>query len=336
MTGSRLSSGLVGRRRFLLTSLLGALASPLGARAQAPGQIPKIGWLTSSTLHAPNVSAFREGMRSLGYPEIRLEVRAAAGRADVLTALAAELLALNVDVIVTDGGPAATAAKQATTTTPIVIGAATTEFVMREKLVESLARPGANVTGFTISTGAELYGKRLELLREAIPGLSRVVVVWNPRNEGARTSLPAIESATRALGVQAQTIAAPDIEELERRLGGLTPNPGAGMLTVADAFLWSQRARIVSLAVRHRLPGMYPEREFALEGGLMAYGSNIPENFRRAAGYVDRILKGTRPANLPVEQPTKFELVINLKTAKALGLTIPPSVLARADQVIEQ
>jgi putative ABC transport system substrate-binding protein len=323
------------RRRFLLTSAVGELAMPLGTGAQPPGQIPKIGWLTSSTIHAPNLTAFREGMRSLGYPEIRLEARAAAGRADVLAALAAELLALNVNVIVTDGGPAATAAKQATATIPIVIGAATTEFVMRQKLVESLARPGGNVTGFTISTGVELYGKRLELLREAIPGLSRVVVVWNPRNEGARTSLPEIESATRALGVQAQFIAAPDIEELERRLGGLTTTPGAGMLTVADAFLWSQRARIASLTVRRRLPGMHPEREFALEGGLMAYGSNIPENFRRAAHYVDRILKGTKPADLPVEQPTKFELVINRKTAKALGLTIPQSLLARADQVIE-
>ena len=173
------------------------------------------------------------------------------------------------------------------------------------------------------------------MLREAIPSVSRVVVVWNPSNEGALTSLPAIESATRALGLQAQPIAAPDIEELERRLGGLTPNPGAAMLTVADAFLWSQRARIVSLAIRHRLPGMHPEREFALVGGLMAYGSNVPDNFRRAAGYVDRILKGTRPADLPVEQPTKFELVINLKTSRALGLKIPPALLARADQVIE-
>jgi putative ABC transport system substrate-binding protein len=323
------------RRRFLLASLAGVLATPLVVRAQAPGQSPKIGWLTSSTLHAPNVDAFREGLRLLGYPDIRLETRAAAGRVDRLDALAAELVTLNVDVIVTDGGPAATAAKQASATIPIVIGAATTEFVMREKLVKSLARPGANVTGFTISTGAELYGKRLDLLREAIPSVSRVVVVWNPSNEGALTSLPAIESATRALGLQAQPIAAPDIEELERRLGSLTPNPGAAMLTVADAFLWSQRARIVSLAIRHRLPGMHPEREFALAGGLMAYGSNVPDNFRRAAGYVDRILKGTRPADLPVEQPTKFELVINLKTSRALGLKIPPALLARADQVIE-
>jgi putative ABC transport system substrate-binding protein len=323
------------RRRFLLTSLAGALAGSLAAEAQQAGRTPRIGWLTNSVVHAPNVEAFREGMRALGYPDVRLEVRAAAGRMDRLTTLAAELLALNVDVIVTDGGPAATAAKQATATTPIVIGAATTEFLVREKLVASLARPGGNVTGFTISTGAELYGKRVGLLREAIPSVTRIVVVWNPSNEGARTSLPAIETATRALGVQVESIAASDIEQLDRRLGGAVRGSAAAMLTVADAFLWSQRGQIVSLAARYRLPAMYPEREFALDGGLMAYGSSVRENFRRAAGYVDRILKGTRPADLPVEQPTQFDLVINLKTAKTLGLTIPPSLLLRADQLIE-
>ena len=323
------------RRRFLLTSLAGALAGSLAAEAQQAGRTPRIGWLTNSVVHAPNVEAFREGMRALGYPDVRLEVRAAAGRVDRLSTLAAELLALNVDVIVTDGGPAATAAKQATATTPIVIGAATTEFLVREKLVASLARPGGNVTGFTISTGAELYGKRVGLLREAIPSVTRVVVVWNPSNEGARTSLPAIETATRALGVQVESIAASDIEQLDRRLGGAVRGSAVAMLTVADAFLWSQRGRIVSLAARYRLPAMYPEREFALDGGLMAYGSSVRENFRRAAGYVDRILRGTRPADLPVEQPTRFDLVINLKTARTLGLTIPPSLLLRADQLIE-
>jgi putative ABC transport system substrate-binding protein len=323
------------RRRLLLTSLAGAFAAPLAAEAQPAGKIPRIGWLTSSVVHTPNVEAFRDGMRTLGYPEVRLEARAAAGRVDRLSALAAELISLNVDVIVTDGGPAATAAKQATAATPIVIGAATTEFLVRQELIGSLARPGGNVTGFTLSTGAELYGKRLELLREAMPSLSRILVIWNPSNEGARASLRAIEAAAKALGVQAQPIAASDIEELDRRLSGAVRGPAVAMLTVADAFLWSQRARIVSTAARHRLPGMYPEREFAVEGGLMAYGGSVPDNFRRAAGYVDRILKGAKPADLPVQQPTKFELVINLKTAKALGLTIPPSLLARADQVIE-
>ena len=196
-------------------------------------------------------------------------------------------------------------------------------------------RPGGNVTGFTISTGVELYGKRVGLLREAIPGLTRVVVLWNPSNEGARSSLPAIETAIRALGGQVESIEVSDIEGLERRLHERLIRRDAAMLTVADAFLWSQRARIVLLAARHRLPGIYPEREFALEGGLMAYGSSVPENFRRAAGYVDRVLKGAKPADLPIEQPTKFELVINAKTAKALGITIPPSLLLQADQVIE-
>jgi putative ABC transport system substrate-binding protein len=311
------------------------LTAPFAVEAQPAGKVPRIGWLTSSVIHTPNVEAFRQGMRALGYPEVRLELRAADGRVERLAALAEELLSLNVDIIVTDGGPAATAAKQATATTPIVIGAATTEFLLQQKLVGSLARPGRNVTGFTISTGAELYGKRLELLREAIPSLSRVVVVWNPSNDGARASLPAIEAAAKALAMQPQLIAASSGEELDRGLSGPVRSPVAGMLTVADAFLWSQRARIVSLAARHRLPGVYPEREFALEGGLMAYGSSVPENFRRAAGYVDRILKGATPATLPVEQPSKFELLINLKTGKALGLTIPPSLLARADEVIE-
>jgi putative ABC transport system substrate-binding protein len=323
------------KRRAFVTGLGAVLAAPVAAEPQQTGQVPKIGWLTNSHVHTPNVDAFREGMRSLGYPDIRLEVRAAAGRVDRLRALANELVALAVDIIVTDGGPAATVASQATTTIPIVIGAATIEFLTEQRVVGSLARPGGNVTGFTISTGPGLYGKRLELLREAIPSLSRVLVIWNPSNEGARASLPTIEALGRALRVQVQAIEAADIEELDRRLSSALVSPTAAMLTVADAFLWSQRARIVTLAARHRLAAMYPEREFALQGGLMAYGSNVPDNFRRAAGYVDRILKGTRPAELPVQQPTTFELVINLKAAKALGLTIPPSLMARADQVIE-
>jgi putative ABC transport system substrate-binding protein len=323
------------RRRAFASGVILTLAMPFAAHAQPAGRIPRVGWLTSSVVHDPNVEAFREGMRALGYPDVRLELRAAAGRVDWLPALAAELLALKVDIIVTDGGPAAAAAKEITATTPVVIGAATTEFLVGQNLVDSLARPGGNITGFTISTGAELYGKRLELLREAIPGLSRVVIVWNPSNEGARGSLPTIESAAKALGVPLQSMAVATVEELDRGLGGAVRNTASGMLTVADAFLWSQRARIVSLATRHRLPGMYPERDFALAGGLMAYGSSVPDNFRRAAGYVDRILKGARPADLPIERPTTFELVINIKTAKALGLTIPPSVMARADQVIQ-
>ena len=323
------------RRAFIGTVALGLLSAPLASEAQQAGKVPRIGWLTNSIVHTPNVEAFQEGMRAHGYREVSLEFRAAAGRIDRLAALAAELLALNVEIIITDGGPAAVAAKRATATVPIVIGAATSEFLERQGLVASLARPGGNITGFTISTGTELYGKRLELLREAVPGLSRVALVWNPNNQGGRISLREIETAAKTLGLEAQAIEAPDMEQLERGLGRAARSPAGAMLTIADAFLWSQRARVVSLAARHRLPAMYPEGEFAVDGGLMAYGSRVPDNFRRAAGYVDKILRGVKPADLPVEQPTKFELVINLKTARALGLTIPPTILLRADQVIE-
>ncbi len=322
------------RRAFI--SLVGGsiLAAPLAAVAQQ-GAIPRIGWLTNSTVHTPNVEAFREGMRALGYRAVNLEFGAAAGRIDRLPALAAELVGRNVEIIITDGGPAAIAASKATATIPIVIGAATSEFVEGQGMVQSLARPGGNITGFTISTGTELYGKRLELLREAVPGLSRVAVLWNPNNQGGRISLGAIETAAKTLGLEAQPIEASDMAQLERGLGRVARRSAGAMLTIADAFLWSQRARLISLAARYRLPAMYPEAEFASDGGLMAYGSRVPDNFRRVATYVDKILKGAKPGDLPVEQHTKFELVINLKTAKALGLTIPQSVLIRADQVIE-
>jgi putative ABC transport system substrate-binding protein len=321
------------RRRFLRLALATAVAAPLASEAQ-PITRPRVGWLTSSVVHTANVEAFRQGMRTLGHPDIGLELRAAAGQMERLPMLAAELVALNVDVIVTDGGPAAVAAKQATATIPIVIGATAADLV-QQGLVASLARPGGNVTGFTISTGAELYGKRLELLREALPALTRVAVVWNPRNEMNRSALPSIETAARTLGIQPEAIEARDAHDIDRAFGSVArPRVGA-ILMVADAFLWSQRDRIVALADRYRLPAIYPEVEFAEAGGLMAYGPNVRNNFRRAAGYVDRILKGARPADLPVEQPATFELVVNLKAAKALRLTLPRSLLLRADHVIE-
>jgi putative ABC transport system substrate-binding protein len=206
---------------------------------------------------------------------------------------------------------------------------------VQQGVVVSLARPGGNVTGFTISTGPELYGKRLELLREAIPRLNSVMVVWNSRNEASRLGVAAVETAGKTLGLQVEVIGAPGAQELELAFKGAGRSRAGATLTIADALLWSQRERVVSLANRHRLPGMYPEAEFAMAGGLMAYGPKVSDNFRRVAGYVDRILRGTRPADLPVEQPTTFELVINAKTAKTLGLTIPSSLLGRADQVIE-
>jgi ABC-type uncharacterized transport system substrate-binding protein len=309
------------------------ILAPL-AVAQEPGRPPRIGWLTSSVVHTQNVEAFREGMRALGYADVTLEVRAAAGQMDQLPALAAQLVGRNVEVIVTDGGPAAVAAKRATATIPIVVGASAANLVQLG-LVASLARPGGNLTGFTISTGPELYGKRLELLREALPGFNRVAIMWNSRNEAGRASLEVIDAAAKRLGLHVTVVEARDAQEIDRAIGGVARSRAGAILTLADAFLWSQRAQIVSAAARHRLPGMYPEVEFAEAGGLMAYGPNVSDNFRRAAAYVVKILKGGKPAELPVQQPTKFELVVNLKSAKVLGLTIPPSVLLQADRVIE-
>jgi putative ABC transport system substrate-binding protein len=237
-------------------------------------------------------------------------------------------------VIVTDGGPALVAAKGATSTIPIVSGATAADLV-RQGIVASLSRPGGNVTGFTISTGAELYGKRLELLREAVPGLGRVGVVLNARNQVSREALRSINSAAEAMRLPIDLIEVRDPQELDRAVGSAGGRRVDAIMTVADAFFWSQRLRIAAVLNRHRLAAVYPEVEFVEAGGLLGYGPNVPDNFRRAAGYVDRILKGTSPGTLPVEQPAKFELALNLKTARALGLTIPPSLLVRADRVIE-
>lgn len=321
-------------RRAFLTALGATALRPDRALGQAPAKPPRIGWLTSSVVHTRNVDAFREEMRALGYREIRLEIRAAEGKMDRLPAQAAELVALPLDVIVTDGGPAAVAAHRATTTMPIVIGAAAIDLV-RQGLVASLARPGGNVTGFLISTGVELDGKRLELLREALPSATRMAVVWNPRNDANLHKVASLESPARALGLQLEPIQARDVQDIDRALGGGVRRRVDAMLTLADAFLWSQRERIAAVAARHRLPAMYPELDFSESGGLMAYGPSVADNFRRAAGYVNRILKGTKPADLPIEQPATLELVINLKTARALGLTIPQSLLVRAAHVLE-
>jgi putative tryptophan/tyrosine transport system substrate-binding protein len=322
------------RRTFISTLAGGLLAAPFAAEAQPAGKTPRIGWLTSSVVHNRNVDAFRRGMQALGYRDISIEFRAAEGKTDRLPVLATELVALGVDVIVTDGGPAAVAAKRATATTPIVIGAAAIDLV-RQGVIASLAHPGGNVTGFLISTGTDLDGKRLELLRGVIPSMTRAAVVWNPRNEANRHKIANLEGPAKGLGIQIESIQARDVQDMERVLRGAGPRRVDAMLALPDAFLWSQRERIVALAARQRLPAMYPELDFAEAGGLMAYGPSIGDNFRRAATYVDKILKGAKPGDLPVERPNKFDLVINLKTAKALGLTIPQSLLLRADRVIE-
>ena len=326
---------MIDRRTFLASTGAVLLAAPLAAEAQQQARKPpRIGWLTSSVIHANNVEAFREGMRALGYPEINLDVRAAAGQMDRLPSLAAELLHRNVEVIVTDGGQAAFAAKRATVTVPIVIGA-TAGDVVKQGLVASLARPGGNMTGFTLSAGAQINGKRLELLREALPTLKQVAVLWNSSSDVNWAALEDTNTAAKALGVHLETLEIREPQDIERAFSSVAQARAKAILTIADAFLWSQRQHIVALAARHRLPGMFPEEEFGEAGGLMAYGPHVPDNFRRAATYVDKILKGAKPGDLPIQQPTKYKLVINLKTAKALGLTIPPSLLGRADEVIQ-
>jgi ABC-type uncharacterized transport system substrate-binding protein len=328
------------RRRFLVTSLAGALAAPLVAEAQQATKVARIGYLLSNPAANPHLhEAFRQGLRDLGYVEGRnlvIEYRSAEGKLERLPALAAELVALKVDVIVAGGGtPAALAAKQATKTIPIVFVPLADP--VTSGLVTSLARPGGNVTGLSVLL-PELVGKCLEQLTRAVPGVSRVAVLWQPDAYPERTGkdmLKGADVAARALGVRLQFLEARGPADFDRAFSGMT-RARAGALTVLTSnMLLGERRRLVDLAAENRLPAVYTWREFVDAGGLMSYGPDLVDSFRRAATYVDKILKGAKPADLPIEQPTKFELVINLKTAKALGLTIPQSVLLRADRVIE-
>jgi putative ABC transport system substrate-binding protein len=328
------------RRRFIEVIAGGLVAAPLAAEAQQAVKIARIGFLTPNMAASPPHvrEAFLQGLRDLGYVEGRnvvIEYRDAEGKSERFPALAAELVALKVDVIVAPGTPAALAAKQATRTLPIVFPIAGDP--VTSGLVTSLARPGGNVTGLSI-LDPDLVGKCLEQLKQAVPGVSGVAVLWQPGGLGERTDkdmLKGAEVAARALGVRLQFVEARGPAEFDRAFSEMT-RARAGALTVLPSTMFlHERRRLVDLAARNRLPAVYPWREAVDAGGLMAYGANIADLFRRAATYVDKILKGAKPADLPVEQPTKFELVINLKTAKALGLTIPQSVLGRADQVIE-
>jgi putative tryptophan/tyrosine transport system substrate-binding protein len=330
----------MNRRSFVGTLGFGLLASPFAVEAQQAAKIARIGVLTLNPAANPHLrEAFLQGLRDLGYVEGRnlvIEYRSAEGKPERLPALAAELVALKVDVIVTGGGPpAALAAKQATRTLPIVFAAAPDP--VTDGLVTSLARPGGNVTGLS-NLAPELVGKCLEHLKQAVPGVSRVAVLWHPGAVPERTvkdMLKEAEVAARALGVRLQFVEARGPADFDRAFSDMT-RARAGALTVlpSNMFLREHR-RLVDQAVKNRLPAVYPWREYVDAGGLMSYGPNLADLFRRAATYVDKILKGAKPGDLPVEQPTKFELVINLKTAKALGLTIPQSVLARADEVIQ-
>jgi putative ABC transport system substrate-binding protein len=327
------------RREFIGTLAGGLVVAPFAAEAQQAAKVARIGFLTLNL--APNLhlrEAFLQGLRDLGYVEgrnVEIEYRDAEGRPERLPALAAELVALKVDVILAGGTPQALAAKQATRTLPIVFTAAPDP--VTDGLVTSLARPGGNVTGLS-NIAPELVGKRLELLKQAVPGVSRVAVLWHPGGTGERTEkdmLKGAEVAARALGVRLQFLEARGPADFDRAFSDMTRARAGALTSLGGTMFFNERRRLVDLAAKNRLPAVYPQREFVDAGGLMAYGPNIADVFRRAATYVDKILKGTKPGDLPVEQPTKFELVINLKTAKALGLTIPQSLLGRADQVIQ-
>jgi putative ABC transport system substrate-binding protein len=330
---------MMDRRRFLLTSLAGAFTVPPVVEAQQAAKVARIGYLTPGLpTNRDFLEGFRRGLRDRGYFEGRnlvIEIRSAEGKFERLPALVAELLALKVDVIVTGGTPATLAAKKATSTVPIVFAAAGDP--VTSGLVASLARPGGNVTGLSMLS-ADLVGKCLEQLTQAVPGVSRVAVLWQPGAVPERTekeTLKAAEAAGRALGMQLQFVEARGPENLDRAFSEITrARPGALTVLPSSMFI-SERRRLADLAAKNRLPAVYFVREFVDAGGLMAYGPNLPDLSRRAATYVDKILKGAKPGDLPMEQATKFELVINLKTARALGLTIPPSLLLRADQVIE-
>lgn len=322
---------------------LGIGAAPLGADAQQAGKVHRIGLLlggvpgTPSTLSAA-LEAFRRGLRDLGYVEgrsIEIEYRWAKGRIERLPELAAELVRLKVDVIVTPATPQAVAAKNATKTIPIVM--VTSVYPVVTGVVASLERPGGNVTGLTL-TSLEIIRKRLELLKEVVPGVSRVAAV-HPGLAGFPTIdlwLRDNKVAAQTVGLKLQTVdAGGDPDEWERAFATMVRDRiGALALIEAPLFL-SEQTRVVELMAKHRLPAIYPYKDFTDAGGLMSYGANLTDLYRRAATYVDRILKGAKPADLPVEEPARFELCINLKAAKALGLTIPPALLARADTVIE-
>src|SRR5215831_15547779 len=324
---------------FIITCTLGCLcAAPLAAHAQQPTHVHRIGWLSSTTLERDRnvyVAAFLEGMRALGYVEgqhLVIEYRRAEGQYERFPALAAELVHRKVDVLMVAGTAAALAAKHTTTTIPIVMMNAGDP--VGSGLVASLARPGGNVTGLAVMD-SEVVGKQLEFLKDVLPTVSRVAVLWNPASQGHTRMVREAEVAAPAVGVQLHLQEARSPDAFDRAFAALTSAHAEALLVFGDAMLLQHRSRLAALAATRHLPTMYNLREFVEAGGLLSYGTSLPDTWRRAATYVDKILKGAKPTDLPVEQPTKFELVINLKTAKALGLTIPPSLLLLAGEVIQ-
>ena len=329
--------GRVGRRQFL-SATVAFFAAPLTSHAQKTTRQYRVGFLTTaglttgSHLHA----AFRQGLRELGWVEgqsIVIDHRRAEGKFERLPGLAADLARLKVDVIVVTTTQAALAAKNATRTIPIIT--VTVGDPIATGLVTSLARPEGNITGLTMSTGPEMGGKLLQLLKETVPQASRIAALWNSANPGHASWLREAENGARKLEVQLQLVAAGGLDSLEGAFAAIARERPHALLTLPDPLFFFQRRRLLDFAAKNSLPAMYSWKEAVEDGGLMAYGPDQADLFHRAAIYVDKILKGAKPADLPMQLPTKFESVINLKTARALGLTIPPSVLLRASQVIE-
>ena len=328
----------MGGAARILTLTLVVVALSLAAHAQSPARVARIGYLGSSSpsLEAQWIDAFRQRLRELSYVEgrsITLEYRWADGRDERLPGLATELVNAKVDIIVTTGTPSAFAAKRATTTIPIVMASAGDP--VRSGLIASLARPGANLTGVTV-LGPELEGKRLGYLKQAIPGISRVAVIWNPANPAIRFYLQAAQDVARTSQLTLEPVTEiRRVEDFESALATITRARPDALIVLADRFLLAHRRRIVDFAVTRRLPGMYAYPEYVDAGGLMSYAPDNAALFRDAASYVDKILRGAKPGDLPVQEPSKFELAINLKTARALGLTLSQSLLLQADRVVQ-
>ena len=322
------------RRTFLAGTGAGLLAAPLAAEAQEAGKVARIGVLNSGSPPAPFVESFKQGLRELGYVDgrnVSIEYRWAEGRDERLPGLAADLVRLKVDVIVASS-QAAVAAKHATTAIPIVMPIITDP--VRLGLVASLARPGGNATGFATQND-ELPGKWMELVKETLPKVSRVAVLFQPTYDGG-VQLKASEAAARSLGVRLQALKVERPDDFVTAFAEMQKNRAEALIVSSSGLFYVHRTRLVEFAAKHQLPTIYHQSEFVVSsGGLMSYGPDFHDLFRRSATYVDKILKGAKPGDLPVQQPTKFELVINLKTAKALGLTIPQSLLQRADEVIQ-
>jgi putative ABC transport system substrate-binding protein len=318
----------------IVTLILSLLAVPLAAAAQPLGQVYRIGFLSTDPLPAHLWEALLDGLRERGYSEGRnlvFERRFSEGHAERFPALAAELVQLRVDCIIVPTTPAALAAKHATQTIPIVMTTAIDP--VGGGLVASLARPGGNLTGLSV-LAPELSGKRLELLQEVVPGTTRVAVLWNAANPANAAAWHETQAAAGALGLRLHAQEVRDAQDLESAFARMAQAHPEALLVLEDALINMHRPQIAEFVTQQHLPSVFVHREWVVAGGLMSYGPSLPDLFRRAATYVDKLLKGAKPADLPVEQPMKFELVINLKTAQALGLTIPPSVLFQADEVM--